>query len=167
MRTPWPHPQVILAGMALVAAMAVQNAARRIHLASAPPSAPHDRHDDTGHDRSCRHPATVRGAKKLSTGSASVTKMSTNLLVFSVGGAAAAPLYTRFGGVAFRCSANHLGHHLFHPVAREVRIVNGFVRPLDCLRFGQAIRCWGAWLQSFFSGEWRRHPILVQALPFD
>jgi Protein of unknown function (DUF1275) len=33
------------------------------------------------------------------------------------------------------------GHHLFGPVAHEARVVNGFVRPLDCLRFEQTVRC--------------------------
>jgi uncharacterized membrane protein YoaK (UPF0700 family) len=88
--------QAVLTGMVLVAAMAIQNAAHRIHLGSAPPStlmtgtttqimidladmlqAP--RGEDAGHP----------GARLLG--------MSTNVAVFAAGCAAAALLYAKVG----------------------------------------------------------------------
>ncbi len=56
--------QAVVTGMVLVSAMAIQNAAHRIHLASAPPSDPDDGDDDADHDRSRRHDAAAAAGKR-------------------------------------------------------------------------------------------------------
>ena len=87
--------QAVVTGMVLVAAMAIQNAAHRIHLGSAPPSTLMtgmttqimiDLADmiQAPKSENAEHP----GARLL--------RMSTNIAVFAAGCAAAAVLYARF-----------------------------------------------------------------------
>jgi uncharacterized membrane protein YoaK (UPF0700 family) len=87
--------QAVLTGMVLVAAMAIQNAFHRIHLASAPPSTLM-----TGTttqvmidlaDRICAPKGTE------SQPSVRLVQMSTNILIFAIGCGAAALLYSRIG----------------------------------------------------------------------
>jgi uncharacterized membrane protein YoaK (UPF0700 family) len=94
---PFPNADTALAvltGMVLVAAMAIQNAVHRIHLGSAPPSTLM-----TGTttqvmidlaDMLHGHAATDGSGQRLA-------RMSTNILAFAAGCAAAALLYARFG----------------------------------------------------------------------
>jgi hypothetical protein len=76
------------------------------------------------------------GREKRSTGRASTTNVE-NMLVPSVAGRGCALCPVR--GVVFGCSANRLGHRRLRPVVRAARVMNGFVWPSDCLRFGRAV----------------------------
>jgi uncharacterized membrane protein YoaK (UPF0700 family) len=88
--------QAVITGMVLVAAMAIQNAAHRIHLGSAPPSTlmtgttTQIMIDLADMIQPPRPESTERpGARLLG--------MSTNIVVFAAGCAAAALLYARIG----------------------------------------------------------------------
>jgi uncharacterized membrane protein YoaK (UPF0700 family) len=85
----------VLTGMVLVAAMAVQNAAHRIHLGSAPPSTLM-----TGTTTQIMIDlADMLQGPKPGTGAPGqrLARMSTNIVAFALGCAAAALLYARFG----------------------------------------------------------------------
>jgi uncharacterized membrane protein YoaK (UPF0700 family) len=88
--------QAVVTGMVLVAAMAIQNAAHRIHLGSAPPSTLM-----TGTTTQIMIDlADMIQAPKSDTAEhpgARVLRMSTNIAVFAAGCAAAAVLYARVG----------------------------------------------------------------------
>ena len=85
----------VLTGMVLVAAMAVQNAAHRIHLVSAPPST---LMTGTTTQIMIDLADMLRGPTGQSDGSGQrLGRMSTNILAFALGCAAAALLYARFG----------------------------------------------------------------------
>lgn len=86
--------QAIVTGMVLVAAMAIQNAVHRVHLAGSPPSTLM-----TGTTTQVMLDIADRifprqGAKPQT---ARLVQMSTNVVVFALGCAAAALLYARFG----------------------------------------------------------------------
>jgi uncharacterized membrane protein YoaK (UPF0700 family) len=86
--------QAVVTGMVLVAAMAIQNAAHRIHLGSAPPSTLMTGTTtqimiDLADMIQAPTPAERPGARLLG--------MSTNIVVFAAGCAAAALLYARVG----------------------------------------------------------------------
>jgi len=84
--------QAIVTGMVLVAAMAIQNAVHRVHLTSSPPSTLMTGTTtqvmldiaDTIYPRAGTQPQTAR-----------LIQMSTNVVVFAIGCAAAALLYAR------------------------------------------------------------------------
>jgi uncharacterized membrane protein YoaK (UPF0700 family) len=86
--------QAIVTGMVLVTAMAIQNAVHRVHLGSSPPSTLMTGTTtqvmldiaDTIYPRHGTQPQTAR-----------LIQMSTNVVVFAIGCAAAALLYARFG----------------------------------------------------------------------
>jgi uncharacterized membrane protein YoaK (UPF0700 family) len=88
--------QAVVTGMVLVAAMAIQNAAHRIHLGSAPPSTlmtgttTQIMIDLADMIQPPRPESTERPGVRL-------LGMSTNILVFAAGCAAAALLYARVG----------------------------------------------------------------------
>src|SRR5215510_13625306 len=85
----------VLTGMVLVAAMAVQNAAHRIHLGSAPPST---LMTGTTTQIMIDLADMLRGPTGQSDGSGQrLVRMSTNILAFALGCATAALLYARFG----------------------------------------------------------------------
>jgi uncharacterized membrane protein YoaK (UPF0700 family) len=81
--------------MVLVSAMAIQNAVHRVHLGSAPPSTLM-----TGTTTQIMIDLAdkiyARSGESLKSGSRLV-RMSTNILVFAIGCAAAALLFSRFG----------------------------------------------------------------------
>jgi uncharacterized membrane protein YoaK (UPF0700 family) len=149
----------IVTGMVLVAAMAVQNAARRIHLASDPPSTLM-----TGTTTQVMIDLADM-LQWLGEGRNGVCDKCRQICL-SLQSAARprgrGPALYPVRGVAFRCSANHLGHHRLRPDAREVPDVDGFVGPLYCVQFGQAVRCGNSALLFLFD-RWRRPPILVKA----
>jgi uncharacterized membrane protein YoaK (UPF0700 family) len=85
----------VLTGMVLVSAMAIQNAAHRIHLGSAPPSTLM-----TGTTTQIMIDlADMLQGPKPETGAPGrrLARMSTNIVVFALGCAAAALLYARIG----------------------------------------------------------------------
>src|SRR5258708_2961167 len=87
--------QAILTGMVLVAAMAIQNAVHRVHLASSPPSTLM-----TGTTTQVMLDIADKiyprsGAENVP--GSRLARVSTNILVFAIGCGAAALLYTRFG----------------------------------------------------------------------
>jgi len=85
----------VTTGMVLVAAMAIQNAAHRIHLGSAPPST---LMTGTTTQIMIDLADMLRGPTAQTDGSGQrLTRMSTNVLAFALGCAAAALLYARFG----------------------------------------------------------------------
>jgi uncharacterized membrane protein YoaK (UPF0700 family) len=87
--------QAVVTGMVLVSAMAIQNAAHRIHLGSAPPSTLM-----TGTTTQIMIDVAdlIHGPKVDDARSgARLARMSVNILVFAAGCAAAALLYARFG----------------------------------------------------------------------
>ena len=90
--------QAVVTGMVLVAAMAIQNAAHRIDLGSAPPSTLM-----TGTTMQIMidlaHVFLLGGKQRQSR--TPLTKMSVNVLVFAAGCAAAALLFMQFGDGCF------------------------------------------------------------------
>lgn len=91
--------QAVLTGMVLVSAMAIQNAAHRIHLGSAPPSTVM-----TGTTTQIMIDlADMLQAPEPEDGAPGprLLRMSTNVLVFAVGCAAAALLYAHIGPWCF------------------------------------------------------------------
>ena len=86
--------QAIATGMVLVAAMAIQNAVHRVHLASSPPSTLM-----TGTTTQMMLDIADRIYPRQGSDAppARLTQMSINVIVFAVGCAAAALLYARFG----------------------------------------------------------------------
>ena len=85
----------VVTGMVLVAAMAIQNAAHRIHLGSAPPST---LMTGTTTQIMIDLADMLRGPTAQSDGSGRrLAGMSTNVLAFALGCATAALLYARFG----------------------------------------------------------------------
>ena len=85
----------VMTGMVLVSAMAIQNAAHRIHLGSAPPST---LMTGTTTQIMIDLADMLRGPTAHSDGSSErLARMSTNILAFALGCAAAALLYARFG----------------------------------------------------------------------
>ena len=90
--------QAILTGMMLVAAMAIQNAAHRIYLASAPPSTLM-----TGTTTQIMIDLAdlvlIRGTKSQS--NVRLTTMSVNVLIFALGCGTAALLFMRLGVLCF------------------------------------------------------------------
>lgn len=87
--------QAILTGMVLVSAMAIQNAVHRMHLGSVPPSTLM-----TGTTTQIMIDLAdkiyARAGESLKSGSRLI-RMSTNILVFAIGCAAAALSFSRFG----------------------------------------------------------------------
>jgi uncharacterized membrane protein YoaK (UPF0700 family) len=86
--------QAILTGMVLVAAMAIQNAVHRVHLASSPPSTLMTGTTtqvmlDIADRIYPRQGAQIQTARLI--------QMSTNVVVFAIGCGAAALLFMRFG----------------------------------------------------------------------
>ena len=91
--------QAVLTGMGLVAAMAIQNAFHRFHLASAPPSTLM-----TGTTTQVMIDLADRIYAPKGTESQSsvrLVQMSTNILFFAIGCGAAAALYSRVGVKCF------------------------------------------------------------------
>lgn len=91
--------QAILTGMVLVAAMAIQNAVHRVHLASAPPSTLM-----TGTTTQIMLDLADRiypRKRKESQPGARLAKMSASVVAFAVGCGAAALAFTRFGVLCF------------------------------------------------------------------
>jgi uncharacterized membrane protein YoaK (UPF0700 family) len=85
----------VLTGMVLVAAMAVQNAAHRIHLGSAPPST---LMTGTTTQIMIDLADMLRGpTSQTDTSGQRLARMSTNILAFALGCAVAALLYAKFG----------------------------------------------------------------------
>jgi uncharacterized membrane protein YoaK (UPF0700 family) len=84
----------VLTGMVLVAAMAIQNAAHRIHLGSAPPST---LMTGTTTQIMIDIADMLRGPVAQTDGSGRLARMSTNILAFALGCAAAALFYAKFG----------------------------------------------------------------------
>jgi len=85
----------VVTGMVLVAAMAIQNAAHRIHLASAPPST---LMTGTTTQIMIDLADMLQGPKpETGTPGARLARMSTNIVAFALGCASAALLYARFG----------------------------------------------------------------------
>jgi uncharacterized membrane protein YoaK (UPF0700 family) len=85
----------VLTGMVLVAAMAIQNAAHRIHLGSAPPST---LMTGTTTQIMIDLADMLRGPTGQADGSGQrVVRMSTNILAFALGCAVAALLYAGYG----------------------------------------------------------------------
>jgi uncharacterized membrane protein YoaK (UPF0700 family) len=91
--------QAVLTGMVLVAAMAIQNAAHRIHLGSAPPST---LMTGTTTQIMIDLADVLQGpGPKDDAPGPRLLRMSTNVLVFAIGCAAAALLYTHVGQWCF------------------------------------------------------------------
>ena len=88
--------QAVTTGMVLVAAMAIQNAAHRIHLGTAPPSTLMTGTTTQIMIDLADMIQALRQAKAERPG-ARLLKMSTNILVFAAGCAAAALLYAHVG----------------------------------------------------------------------
>ena len=86
--------QAIVTGMVLVAAMAIQNAVHRVHLGSAPPSTLMTG-TTTQVMLDIADAIYPRQGTQAQTGR--LLQMSTNVIVFAVGGGAAALLFVRFG----------------------------------------------------------------------
>jgi uncharacterized membrane protein YoaK (UPF0700 family) len=87
--------QAVVTGMVLVAAMAIQNAAHRVHLGSAPPSTLM-----TGTTTQVMLDVADRIYPRHGTEAqppARLIQMSTNIIVFAIGCGAAALLFTRIG----------------------------------------------------------------------
>ena len=85
----------VVTGMVLVAAMAIQNAAHRIHLGSAPPST---LMTGTTTQIMIDLADMLRGPTVQADGGGQrLARMSTNILAFALGCAVAALLYARFG----------------------------------------------------------------------
>jgi uncharacterized membrane protein YoaK (UPF0700 family) len=86
--------QAILTGMVLVSAMAIQNAVHRVHLGSAPPST---LMTGTTTQVMLDIADTIYPRQGAGVQTARLIQMSTNVVVFAIGCAAAALLYARFG----------------------------------------------------------------------
>jgi uncharacterized membrane protein YoaK (UPF0700 family) len=92
-------PQAVTTGMVLVAAMAIQNAFHRFHLASAPPST-----IMTGTTTQVMIDLADRiypPKEAQSQSGARLVQMSTNILIFAIGCGAAALLFSRVGVKCF------------------------------------------------------------------
>jgi uncharacterized membrane protein YoaK (UPF0700 family) len=86
--------QAIVTGMVLVAAMAIQNAVHRVHLGSAPPST---LMTGTTTQVMLDIADSIYPRQGSQAQTARLIQMSTNVVVFATGCAAAALLYARFG----------------------------------------------------------------------
>ena len=86
--------QAILTGMVLVAAMAIQNAVHRVHLASSPPST---LMTGTTTQVMLDIADKIYPREGADAPPARLVQMATNVVVFAIGCGAAALLYTRFG----------------------------------------------------------------------
>jgi len=86
--------QAIVTGMVLVAAMAIQNAVHRVHLSSAPPST---LMTGTTTQVMLDIADSIYPRQGSQANKARLIQMSTNVVVFAIGCAAAALLYARFG----------------------------------------------------------------------
>jgi uncharacterized membrane protein YoaK (UPF0700 family) len=140
----------IVTGMVLVAAMAVQNAAHRIHLVSASPS-------------TLMTGTTTRvmidladmlqwfGEGRNGQQAARQGQMLTNLLVFAVGCAAAALLCTRLG----------CGVSLFRQSSRASPFSSGRSRSASCERLRAAFRLPSIWAGGQVLGAWLASLFLV------
>ncbi len=87
--------RAVLTGMVLVSAMAIQNAAHRIHLGSAPPSTLMTGTTTQVMLDLADRVYTPRGVESPS--GARLVRMSINILVFAIGCGTAALLYSRIG----------------------------------------------------------------------
>src|SRR5579871_391901 len=86
--------QAIVTGMVLVAAMAIQNAVHRVHLSGAPPST---LMTGTTTQVMLDIADSIYPRQGSQANKARLIQMSTNVVVFAIGCAAAALLYARFG----------------------------------------------------------------------
>ena len=86
--------QAIVTGMVLVAAMAIQNAVHRVHLASSPPST---LMTGTTTQIMLDIADSIYPREAAQAQTARLIQMSTNVIVFAIGCGTAALLYARFG----------------------------------------------------------------------
>jgi hypothetical protein len=146
----------IVTGMVLVAAMAVQNAASRIHLASDPPSTLM-----TGTTTQVMIDLADM-LQWLGEGRNGVCDKCRQICLSLQSAARPRPCFipgSRCDVSLFRQSSRASPSSPGRPRSPDV---NGFVGPLYCVQFGQAVRC-GNSAPLFLFDRWRRPPILVKA----